>query len=237
MLQYILFDLDGTLTESGRGVINGAKHALKHFGITPPADEALAVFIGPPLKESFMRFYGMDESKALEAVEAYREYYHATGVYENALYPGISALLQALCDDGFLLAVSSSKAQKMVEIVLDYFSVSKFFSLVIGGTDSGARYTKAGVIAETLRLFAERDGRTVEEVRERAVMVGDRKQDIEGAKENGLRTIGVSWGYAPEGELQEAGADFIVSGTEEFTALVRKMKTAEDVDNSAGASL
>ena len=86
-------------------------------------------------------------------------------------------------------------------------------------------------------VFAERDGRTVEEVRERAVMVGDRKQDIGGAKENGLRTIGVSWGYAPEGELQEAGADFIVYDTEELTALVRKMKTAEDVDNSAGASL
>lgn len=234
MVKYILFDLDGTLTESGRGVINGAKHALKRFGITPPADEELAVFIGPPLKESFMRFYGMDEEKAMEAVEAYREYYHATGVYENALYPGVTALLQALCEEGFLLAVSSSKAQNMVEVVLDHFSIREFFSLVVGGADAGALYTKAGVIAETLRLFAERDARTLEEVRECAIMVGDRKHDIEGAKENGLRSIGVSWGYAPEGELQEAGADFIISDTEELIALMKNMKDDIRVLNAQG---
>ena len=214
MIRYVLFDLDGTLTESGKGVINGVKHALKHFRINPPDDKALSVFLGPPLKDSFMRFIGMTEADAEAAVDVYREYYHVTGVYENALYPDVEKLLQRLKDDRFQMAIATSKPQKMVDLVLQRFSIGDYFPLVICGTDSGELYTKEGVIRETLRRLAESEEKSVEEIRAAAVMVGDRKHDIEGGKKNGLCTVGVAWGYAPEGELQDAGADYIAEDPE-----------------------
>ena len=221
MLRYVLFDLDGTLTESGPGIINGVRSALRACGVDPIREEELPLFIGPPLTDSFARFYGMDESEAERALTAYREYYNDKGVFENSPYPGIYDMLNALHDTHLHLAISSSKPENMVHVVLEHFKLGAYFEEVVCGTDSGPLYTKAGVIAETLRRFAERDGRTREEICAAAVMVGDRKHDIEGAKENGLRTIGVRWGYAPEGELEEAGADRIVGSAEELTALLR----------------
>ncbi|MBR5969042.1 MAG: HAD hydrolase-like protein [Lachnospiraceae bacterium] len=224
MLQYLLFDLDGTLTESGRGVINGVKAALRHFQIDIPDEKSLSVFLGPPLKDSFMRFFDMEEAQAEEAVEAYRAYYHVTGVYENDLYPRVKEVLGRLKEKGFQMSISSSKPQQMVDIVLRHFDINEYFSPVVCGTDAGKLYTKEGVIDETLRIFAERENKSKDEIRTRAVMIGDRKHDIEGGKKNGLFTIGASWGYAPEGELAAAGADVIVDDMEALYAyLTRKL--------------
>lgn len=219
---YVLFDLDGTLTESGPGIMKGVQRALHTFGIDETDETKLRLFIGPPMIDSFMRFYGFDEAGARKALLAYREYYNEKGVYENEPYPGIRDMLARIREAGIHMAVATSKPQNMVDIVLDHFDLRRYFELVVCGTDSGPLFTKTGVIAEVLKEFAQRDERTVQEVTARAVMVGDRKHDIEGAKNNGLRTIGVSWGYAPEGELAETGADVI---TDDANALAEKLLT------------
>ena len=219
---YVLFDLDGTLTESGPGIMKGVQYALHTYGIDETDETKLRLFIGPPMIDSFMRFYGFDEADARKALLAYREYYNEKGVYENEPYPGIRDMLARIREAGIHMAVATSKPQNMVDIVLDHFDLRRYFELVVCGTDSGPLFTKTGVIAEVLKEFAQRDERTVQEVTARAVMVGDRKHDIEGAKNNGLRTIGVSWGYAPEGELAETGADVI---TDDANALAEKLLT------------
>ena len=219
---YVLFDLDGTLTESGPGIMKGVRHALSAFGIDEADETKLRLFIGPPLVDSFMRFYGFDEADARKAVLEYRVYYNDKGVYENEPYPGVREMLTRLREAGMHMAVATSKPQNMVDIVLDHFDLRRYFELVICGTDSGPLFTKTGVVAEVLKEFAQRDERTVREVTARAVMVGDRKHDIEGAKNNDLQTIGVTWGYAPEGELAEAGADVIADDAETLADLLLK---------------
>ena len=219
---YVLFDLDGTLTESGPGIMKGVQRALHTFGIDETDETKLRLFIGPPMIDSFMRFYGFDEADARKALLAYREYYNEKGVYENEPYPGIRDMLARIREAGIHTAVATSKPQNMVDIVLDHFDLRRYFELVVCGTDNGPLFTKTGVIAEVLKEFAQRDERTVQDVTARTVMVGDRKHDIEGAKNNGLRTIGVSWGYAPEGELAETGADVI---TDDANALADRLLT------------
>ena len=208
---YVLFDLDGTLTESGPGIMKGVQYALHTYGIDETDETKLRLFIGPPMIDSFMRFYGFDEAGARKALLAYRAYYNDRGVYENEPYPGIREMLTRVREAGIHTAVATSKPQNMVDIVLDHFDLRRYFEIVVCGADSGPLFTKTGVVAEVLRQFALRDERTVPDITGRAVMVGDRKHDVEGAKNNGLRTIGVSWGYAPEGELVETGADVIAN--------------------------
>ena len=217
-MKYLLFDLDGTLTESGPGIMNGVKYALAHMGIREESEQNLMRFIGPPLTDSFTRFYGMSKEDADLALDAYREYYNKTGVYENAPYPGVLEMLRALHERNLQMALATSKPGNMVRVVLDYFSISGYFPVCVCGEDEGPLYTKSGVIAETIRRFAARDGLSEDAVRHTAVMIGDRKHDIEGAKSNGLFSIGVRWGYAPEGELEEAGADRIVETPDELCA-------------------
>ena len=211
-----MFDLDGTLTESGPGILNGVKYALAHLGIREEEEQNLLRFIGPPLTDSFMRFYGMGKEEADRALYAYREYYDTKGVYENAPYPGIPKMLRELSGRNYHMAIASSKPENMVRVVLDHFSMSEYFPVCVCGEDEGPLYTKSGVIAETIRRLALRDGLPEDEIRRRAMMIGDRKHDIEGAKNNGLFSVGVRWGYAPEGELEEAGADRIAETPEDL---------------------
>ena len=219
-MKYLLFDLDGTLTESGPGILNGVRYALAHMGIREEEEQKLWRFIGPPLTDSFTRFYGMSKEDADRALYAYREYYNQTGVYENAPYPGVPEMLRVLSQKNLHMAISSSKPENMVRVVLDHFSMSEYFPVCVCGEDEGPLYTKSGVIAETLRRFAVRDGLTEDEVRRTAVMIGDRKHDIEGAKNHGLFSVGVRWGYAPEGELEAAGADLIVETPDALCAFL-----------------
>lgn len=216
MFQYILFDLDGTLTDPKIGITSCVQYALRAFGIDEPDLDKLEVFIGPPLKDSFMEFYGFDAKEADKAVGKYRERFHEKGIYENEIYPGIEAMLGTLHKNGQKLAIASSKPTPLVERVLDYFHIKQYFGYIVGSNFDGTRGKKEEVVAEALRLMLPA-GLAQAERKSNVAMVGDRRFDIEGAKAHGLTSVGVSFGYAPEGELEKAGADFIVDTVEELT--------------------
>lgn len=217
--QCILFDLDGTLTDPMAGITGCVQYALHKMGIEEPDLNKLKPFIGPPLLDSFHEFYGMDEKQGRLATEYYRERFSAVGLFENEVYPGIPELLQNLRDMGKVLAIASSKPTIYVKRILEHFGILDYFSIVVGSELDGTRTRKEEVVEETLHqihtLFPEI-------TKQEMAMVGDRKFDVEGARQYGLAAIAVSYGYAPEGELQAAGADAIVDSVEELgLALMR----------------
>lgn len=211
MNKSILFDLDGTLTDSGEGIMNCAEFALRHFGIPVPARATMRVFVGPPLSDTFMRF-GVPESNVQEAIEVYRSRYIPVGKYENALYPGIYQVLEALHRDGFKLYVATSKPEAMSIEILEHFEIAKFFDRICGASLDSSRSTKDEVIAYLL-----------EEVRPdgNLIMVGDTKYDVLGAAVHKLPTIGVSWGYGTVEDLIEAGAVSIAHSPVELLSLLQ----------------
>ncbi len=209
---YILFDLDGTLTDSGPGIKNGFKYTLERFGIEIPPDDQLGKFVGPPLSESFGNILGFSKEDTVKAISVYREYYFDKGVYENEVYPGIRELLEKICASGKKLILATSKAEHGTNIVLDHFDLRKYFSFVSCSTENG-RITKTDVI----RYAIERC--RIEDL-SRAVMIGDRKYDIESAKETGLESIGVLYGYGSREELENAGATYIASVPEDILRIL-----------------
>ena len=211
MFDYILFDLDGTLTDPKEGITKSVQYALADFGIEEKNLDKLEVFIGPPLKESFIEFYNFNEQDALKAVDKYRERFVVTGIFENKIYEGIPELLNKLHEKGCKISIASSKPTVLVERILDYFDIAKYFDYVVGSELDGRRTKKEEVVEEALRQMVPQnvDRRNV-------AMIGDRKFDIEGARAFGLTGIAVSYGYAPEGELEDAGADYIVGSIEEL---------------------
>ena len=224
--KYLLFDLDGTLTDPKEGITKSVQYALKSFGIEEPDMEKLTPFIGPPLKGSFMEFYGFDEVQAEEAVEKYREWFTPKGIFQNMVYEGIPQMLKTLREHGKVLSVASSKPQGFVEQILEHFAIREYFSVVVGSCMDGTRVRKEEVVEEALRqLGMAADGRNVHAVPQEpavsgTVMIGDRKFDIEGGKEYGLVTVGVSFGYAGEGELESAGADYVVDTVGELLGVL-----------------
>ncbi len=200
--KYILFDLDGTLTDPAEGITKSVAHALRHYGIEPPPLEELFPFIGPPLADSFMEFYGFDKEKAAEAVWVYREYFMVTGKYENLVYDGIEELLKQLKADGRKLAVATSKPEVLATDILEHFGLAKYFDIIRGSMMDGTRVKKHEVIQAVLDEFQPQDMNEM-------IMVGDRKFDVEGAKEFGMDCIGVLFGYGSREELEEAGAKYI----------------------------
>ena len=222
-IHYILFDLDGTLTESGRGIMNAVRYALLRYGLEIPSEETLRRYIGPPLDYSFRTYAGMSDNDAWEAVLVYREYYNTKGVYENDPYPGVPEMLAELKSRGYSIAVASSKPQNMVDEVLRHFDLAGYFDVVIGATDEGVMSDKVDLINAVCGVFAEREGKDIGIIKEQTVMAGDRCYDIDGAHEAGVPVIGVRYGYAPEGELEEHGADMIA---EDVPGLL-KILTAE----------
>ena len=212
MKKYLLFDLDGTLTDPKVGITSCVQYALKSFGIEEPDLDKLEPFIGPPLKESFMEFYQMSEEDAWKAVEKYRERFTTTGLFENEVYEGIPQMLHTLQSKGLFLAVASSKPTVYVEQILEHFNLSKYFKVVVGSELDGTRVNKDEVVEEALkRLFGEApiDHKQV-------YMIGDRKFDIEGAKALNVESVGVSYGYGGVDELKEAKADYIVRSVDEL---------------------
>ncbi|MDE7273562.1 MAG: HAD family hydrolase [Lachnospiraceae bacterium] len=209
MYNYILFDLDGTLTDPKLGITSSVQYALRAIGIEEPSLDKLEPFIGPPLADSFREFYGLDEEQIPTAIAKYRERFANQGIYENEIYPGIAAMLAKLKADGKKLSIASSKPTEFVERILDYFEIRTYFDIVIGSNMDGTRSKKEEVVEEALRQMLP-SGMTSDEKKANVAMVGDRRFDIEGAKEHGITSVGVSFGYAPEGELERAGADFIV---------------------------
>lgn len=212
MKQYLLFDLDGTLTDPKLGITTCVQYALAHFGIDEPDLDKLEPFIGPPLKDSFMEFYQMDETQAQAAVDKYRERFRDTGIFENKVYAGIPKMLQTLNARGLHLAVASSKPTVFVERILEHFDIAKYFKVVVGSELDGTRVEKDQVVEEALRqLFG---GKPVE--KEKVYMIGDRRFDVEGARAQGVESVGVTYGYGSMEELKEAKADYIVRSVEEL---------------------
>lgn len=192
----ILFDLDGTLTDPQLGITRSVAYALAKFGITVPDRAALIPFIGPPLHESFARVYGFDRAQAFQAVAYYREYFTDTGLYENAVYPGIPALLADLTAHGRRLVLATSKPTVYATRILEHFHLAHYFTAIAGSNLDGTRTAKADVIAHARSLLATPPTR--------AVMVGDREHDIIGAQANGLDTIAVLFGYGTLNEITAA---------------------------------
>lgn len=209
MFNYILFDLDGTLTDPKLGITSSVQYALRALGIEEPSLDKLEPFIGPPLADSFREFYGLDEEQIETAIAKYRERFNDRGIYENEIYPGIAEMLAALKASGKKLSIASSKPTRFVERILDYFDIRTYFDVIIGSNMDGTRSKKEEVVEEALRQMLP-SGMTPAEKKAAVAMVGDRRFDIEGAREHGITSVGVSFGYAPEGELEQAGADYIV---------------------------
>lgn len=199
----ILFDLDGTLTDSGEGVINSAWYALKHFNLPLPPREEMRVMVGPPLRDSFLRF-GVAPEQVEKAVELYRERYVPTGMFENTPYPGISAMLAALKEAGHRLYVATSKPESMAVEILTKFRLDGYFDKICGASMDDTRDTKDKVIAYILKEL---------NCGTQAVMVGDTKYDVLGAAEHHIPTVGVTWGYGLKSELVDAGAAATVDTT------------------------
>lgn len=209
----ILFDLDGTLTDSSPGIINSIVYALKKYNITVNDVSELDKFLGPPLHESFKEFYRFDEEKAMQAVAFYREYFSTKGLFENKVYDGITDLLNTLCDMGKRLVVATSKPQEFTNRIMEHFHLSDYFEFIAGSNMDGTRSKKADVIAYALKECQINDKSTV-------VMVGDRKHDIIGAKTVGIDSIGVEYGYGDFDELNNADADYIVKTVDDLKILL-----------------
>ena len=195
----VLFDLDGTLTDPGEGITNSVAYALRQFGIENTDRTQLYKFIGPPRKESFIKYYGFSDQQAEEAVAQYRVYFAPKGLFENKVYPGVPQLLAQLRAKGYKLLLATSKPEGFAVQILEHFGLLEYFDLAAGATMDGSRVAKADVIAYALQKAGVTD-------RTRAVMVGDRLHDVEGAKAQGLACIGVLYGYGDAAELTAAGA-------------------------------
>ena len=204
MAEIFLFDLDGTLTESGTGIVNSVAYALKHFKI-PVSDEKkeLYRFIGPSLKDAFSGFYGLDEEQTLEAIRVYREYYTRQGMFENRVYKGVEEMLSSLEVKGKRLMVATSKPEIYARQILDHFHLSSYFTFIGGSLMSETRTDKT----EVIRYLFESTGITNVS---QAVMVGDRYYDMIGAKNAGVKRVGVLYGYGSREELEESGADLLI---------------------------
>jgi len=196
MAKTILFDLDGTLTDSGEGIINCATLALNHFGLPVPDRETMRVFVGPPLDETFRKF-GVPADKTDEAIRVYRSRYTTVGKWENHPYPGVEDLLKKLRARGHRLFVATSKPEGMSREILEKFGLSGYFERICGATLDGSRSKKEDVIAYLLSLAAGT---------ENTVMVGDTAYDVIGAAAHGIPCVGVSWGYGLAADMEAAGA-------------------------------
>ena len=210
----ILFDLDGTLTDPFEGITRSVQYALRHFGIEEPNLHALTPYIGPPLREMFMQQHGLSDSEATEALAQYRVRFSDVGMFENRVYEGVPAMLQALREAGATLAVATSKPTVFSVKILEHFGLASYFDTIVGSELDGRRVDKADVIAEAMTRLSATSADTW--------MVGDRCFDVTGARENGVRAVGVNYGYAAPGELTEAGAAATVDSVKDLKAFLLK---------------
>lgn len=209
----VLFDLDGTITDSGSGIINSVKYALKKAGRKIPPEDELRKFIVPPLQEQFMKCCGIEEKEAAEMVVLYREYYQEEGIFDNRVYDGVMEMLKTLKEAGLTIVMATSKPEKFAKMIAEHFGFAKYFDLIGGACMDGARTKKQEVIQYVLEQCKEKD-------REKIRMVGDRCYDIEGANREGIRAIGVLYGYGSKEELEEAGADGLAETPEEVVRMI-----------------
>lgn len=213
MYTYLLFDLDGTLTDPKEGITRSVQYAFEKIGIIEPDLEKLTRFIGPPLVPAFMEYYDLTQEQAEEALRFYRERFQPIGIFENRVYEGISEMLKDLQQKGYVIALATSKPEVFAEKILEHFNLKSCFQCVVGSELDGRRTKKSEVIEEVFRRL---------EINERgkALMIGDRHHDIDGAAECGIDAVGVRFGYAQVGELEQAGARYIVDTVEELHQLL-----------------
>jgi len=202
MYEYCFFDLDGTLTDPGIGITNSVMYALEKYHITVSDRSELYQFIGPPLLDSFQRFYGFSPEQAMEAVNYYREYYRETGIFENRVYDGIPAVLKRLESHGKKIVLATSKPEGFAKQILEHFDLMRYFAFVAGANMDETRTKKDEVIGYALESCGITDISKV-------VMIGDREYDILGARKFGMDSIGVLFGYGSRAELKEAGATYL----------------------------
>lgn len=207
----IFFDLDGTLTDSGEGIMNCATLALEHFGLPVPERQKMRVFVGPPLDQTFIKF-GVPADKADEAIRVFRSRYTTVGKFENFPYPGIRELLDALKAQGHRLFVATSKPEVLAKEVLQHFELDSYFEIICGATLDGSRSHKADVITFLLAQATDVSN---------TVMVGDTAYDVIGAAEHGIGCIGVAWGYGLVEDMEKAGAVAIAHTPEELLGLLQ----------------
>lgn len=204
MYDYFLFDLDGTIVDSGLGITNAVMYSLEKWGIKETDRESLYRFIGPPLYESYEKFYGFSKEEAIKAVEVYREYYREKGVLEYEVYEGVAFVLGELKARGKKVILATSKPEVFAKRILEHSGLISYFDLIVGATLDGSLIKKEDVIALALKNLPEFEV-------EKAVMIGDRKHDIIGAVKNKLHSIGVIYGYGTKDELIKANATYTVA--------------------------
>ena len=210
----VLFDLDGTLTDSAPGIINSVMHAAGKLGLDADPAE-LRSFVGPPLSESFMRHFGLSAEEADQAIVYYREYFSVTGLFENQVYDGVLPLLRELKAAGRTVILATSKPEVFAKRILEHFCLAEYFDFICGATLDSSRSEKADVIRYALASCSITELSDV-------IMVGDRLHDVIGARECGIDCIGVLYGYGSHEELATAGAAHIVSTADELLELLMK---------------
>lgn len=208
--KYLLFDLDGTLTDPFEGITKCVQYALSSCGVEIEDLNELKAFIGPPLVPAFMEYYGFSKEKAEYALKKYRERFSDVGIFENKLFDGIPKLLSDLNNAGFKLCLATSKPEVYAVKILEHFDISKYFDFICGATLDESRSEKWEVIYEIIKQLK------LENKKSEMLMIGDRKHDIIGAKKCGIKSLGIYTGYAEEGELEKAGADFICNYLDEL---------------------
>lgn len=213
-MRAFLFDLDGTLTDPGTGITSSMIYALDRYGIKAERSE-LYRFIGPPLRETFIRHFSFSIEKAEEAVGFYREYFEESGIYENEVYPGIPELLELLNSNGKKILLATSKPRLYAEQILAHFRIADYFYYIGGSSMDGGMTSKSELIGHVIQAAGiERD---------ESVMTGDRMYDILGARSNCVTSVGVTYGYCEEGEIESASPDFIVHSVSELESLLISM--------------
>lgn len=221
MFEYILFDFDGTISDSKEGIVKSVAYALEHFGIITENLDDLTYFVGPPLGEPFRQVYQMDDVKTAKAVALFRERYFKQGMWEAAMFPGIPDLLQDLKAAGKKIALATSKGHVIAREILDDYGITSYFDIIMGAELDGTRSKKSEVVAEVLCQFGITD-----ENLHTAVLIGDRKYDVEGARTCGISCIGVQYGYASPEEWTQAAPDHLVASVEELKSFLLQTSPA-----------
>ena len=209
----VLFDLDGTLTDAAPGIVNGMRIVFDHFGVEQPDDATMRTHLGPPLAVTWREHYEFTDKQITEALAVYREYYHEVGMFENEVFDGIPELLAQLNDDDIILATATSKPDFSATRIIEHFGLAEHFAFIGAANLEGTRDSKALVVGHTLEQL------NANAATHRILMVGDRHHDVHGAREHGIDTIGVLWGYGDATELTDAGAITLVdspTGVREF---------------------
>lgn len=207
-----IFDLDGTITDSGPGIMNAIRYAVKKRGLPDVSEEVLRSFIGPPLKEQFRSVFGLSDDEGTIMVATYREYYGEKGIFENRVYDGVPEVFQKLQEAGVRILMATSKPEKYAKQIAEHFGFAKYFDFIGGACMDGRRTDKHDVIEYVID--------SCKVCRENTVMIGDRRHDMIGASKAGIRSIGVLYGYGSRDELEKAGADMIAVTPDDISKLI-----------------